>query len=53
MFHLLKHILDGQNQFASGGLLLMLIGSIGVFLRALPEHLWNWLVSQSTIAVTV
>ena len=53
MFHILKHILDGQNQFASGGLLLMLIGSIGVFLRALPEHLWNWLVSQSTIAVTV
>ena len=53
MFDLLKHLLDGQNQFASGGLLLMLIGSIGVFLRALPERLWNWIVEQTTMTVTV
>jgi chaperone BCS1 len=53
MFDLLKHLLDGQNQFASGGLLLMLIGSIGVFLRALPERLWDWLVEQTTMTVTV
>jgi chaperone BCS1 len=53
MFDLLKHILDGQNQFASGGLLLMVIGSVGVFLRALPAHLWNWLVAQTTMTVTV
>lgn len=53
MFDLLKHLLDGQNQFASGGLLLMLIGSIGVFLRALPERLWDWIVEQTTMTVTV
>jgi chaperone BCS1 len=53
MLDFLKHILAGQNQFASGGLLLMVIGSIGVFLRALPEHLWNWLVAQTTMTVTV
>jgi len=53
MFDLLKHLLDGQNQFASGGLLLMMIGSIGVFLRSLPEHLWDWLVEQTTMTVTV
>jgi chaperone BCS1 len=53
MFDLLKHILNDQNQFASGGLLLMLIGSVGVFLRALPEHLWDWLVAQTTMTVTV
>ncbi len=53
MFDFLKHILGGQNQFASGGLLLMVIGSIGVFLRALPEHLWDWLVAQTTMTVTV
>jgi chaperone BCS1 len=53
MFDLLKHILGGQNQFASGGLLLMMIGSIGVFLRALPERLWDWLVAQTTMTVSV
>jgi len=53
MFDFLKHILDGQNQFASGGLLLMVIGSIGVFVRALPAHLWDWLVEQTTLTVTV
>jgi chaperone BCS1 len=46
-------VLSGQNQFASGGLLLMLIGSVGVFLRALPEHLWKWLVRQTTMTITV
>ena len=53
MFEFLKHILGGQNQFASGGLLLMVIGSIGVFLRSLPDHLWKWLVAQTTLSVTV
>jgi chaperone BCS1 len=46
-------VLSGQNQFASGGLLLMVLGSVGVFLRALPEHLWFWLVQQTTMMITV
>jgi chaperone BCS1 len=53
MFEVLKHILNGQNQFASGGLLLMVLGSIGVFLRGLPEQLWSWLVQQTTMMITV
>ena len=53
MFAFLKHLLSGQNQFASGGLLLMLIGSAGVFLRSLPEHLWDFLVRQTTMTITV
>jgi mitochondrial chaperone BCS1 len=53
VFDLLKHILGGQNQFASGGLLLMLIGSIGVFVRTLPGRLWDWLVAQTTMSITV
>ncbi len=53
MFDLLKQILGGQNQFATGGLLLMMIGSLGVFLRALPGRLWGWLVAQATMTVTV
>jgi chaperone BCS1 len=53
MFEFLKHILEGQNQFASGGLLLMVVGSVGVFLRSLPERLWKGLVAQTTMSVTV
>jgi chaperone BCS1 len=53
MFEFLKHVLNGQNQFASGGLLLMILGSIGVFLRELPERFWWWLVAQTTMTVTV
>jgi chaperone BCS1 len=53
MFELLKHLLGGQNQFASGGLLLMIVGGIGVFLRALPARLWSWLVGQTTMMITV
>lgn len=53
MFQLLQHVLSGQNQFASGGLLLMIIGGIGVYLRALPEQLWSWIVAQTTMMITV
>lgn len=53
MFDFLKHVLGGQNQFASGGLLLMIMGGIGVFLRALPEKFWSWFVAQTTMTVTV
>ena len=53
MFELLKHVLSGQNQFASGGLLLMIVGGIGVFLRALPAQLWSWLIRQTTMKITV
>lgn len=53
MFEFLKHILNSQNQFASGGLLLMIVGSIGVFVRSLPGRLWNWVLDQFTMTVTV
>lgn len=53
MFEFLKHVLSGQNQFASGGLLLMILGGIGVFLRALPMRLWESIVDQSTMTITV
>jgi chaperone BCS1 len=53
MFELLKHALTGQNQFASGGLLLMVIGGISVYLRAIPEKLWEWIVGQTTMVITV
>jgi chaperone BCS1 len=53
MFEFLKHVLSGQNQFASGGLLLMVLGSVGVFLRRLPEQLWSWFTHQTTMMITV
>lgn len=53
MFDFLKHVLGGQNQFASGGLLLMVLGGIGVFLRALPQRVWVWVVAQTTMTVSV
>ena len=49
----LKHLVSGQNQFAQGGLFLMLLGSVGVFLRAVPGYLWAWVVEQTTMTVTV
>jgi chaperone BCS1 len=51
--HILKDVLSSQNQFASGGLLLMVVGSIGAFLRQLPMRLWWWIVRQSTMIITV
>lgn len=53
MFHILKSMLAGRNEFASGGLLLMIIGGLSVWLRAIPERLWHWIVSQITMIVTV
>src|SRR5215813_13035306 len=53
MFHILKSMLTGGNDFASGGLLLMIIGGLVVWLRAVPERLWHWLVGQTTMIITV
>ena len=53
MIEFLKHVLSGQNQFASGGLLLMAIGAVGAYLRSIPEKLWYWVVGQTTMMITV
>ena len=53
MFQLLRHALTGQNQFASGGLLLMIIGGISVYVRAVPTAVLNWLLDQVTMSITV
>ena len=53
MLSFLKHLLTSQNQFASGGILLMIVGSVGVFLRELPQKLWWWLIQQTTMMITV
>jgi len=46
-------MLMSSNQFASGGLLLMLVGAVSVWLRAVPERVWHWIVRQTTMVITV
>jgi chaperone BCS1 len=53
MFQVLKNMLTGHNEFASGGLLLMIVGALSVWLRAVPEHLWHWIIGQTTMIITV
>jgi mitochondrial chaperone BCS1 len=53
MGEFLKRILTEQNQFATGGLLFMIVGGLGVLLRAIPRKLWDWCVSQTTMTITV
>src|SRR5713226_541098 len=53
MLEFLKSVLSGHNQFASGGLLLMIIGGLSVYLRAIPQQIWEWFVEQTTLMITV
>jgi len=53
MMQLIRSITGGHNEFASGGLLLMLVGGLGVYLRAVPETLWEWFIGQTTMMITV
>jgi mitochondrial chaperone BCS1 len=53
IFQFVKGALAGQNQFASGGLLLMIVGAVGVYLRSLPNRLWAWTIYQTTMVLTV
>jgi chaperone BCS1 len=46
-------MLTGQNAFASGGLFLMIIGGLSVWLRAVPAKIWYWIVRQTTMMITV
>ncbi len=46
-------VLHNQNQFASGGLLLMAIGSIVATLRSIPTKIWNWIVHQTTVTLAI
>src|SRR5437016_7829799 len=53
MLEFLKSVLSGHNQFASGGLLLMIIGGLSVHLRAIPQQIGEWFVEQTTLMITV
>jgi len=53
MLEILKSMLGGRNEFASGGLLLMVIGGLSVWLRTVPQSIWYWLIRQTTMMITV
>jgi chaperone BCS1 len=53
IFESLKSMLTGRNEFASGGLLLMIIGGISVWMRAIPKRVWDWIVGQTSMVITV
>lgn len=46
-------LLNNQNQFASGGMLLMVIGAIGASLRKIPYDAWEWIVRQTTLSMSI
>lgn len=53
MINKLVKTLMGSNQFASGGLLLMVVGAIMALLRKLPEKLWLLIVKHATVSITI
>ena len=53
MIEVLKNLLGSNHEFAASGLLLMILGGLGVYLRTLPRRLWEWLVYHATMMITV
>ncbi len=46
-------LLHGQNQFASGGLLLMVIGGIAAYFKGMPKAVYEFIVKQITITMSI
>jgi mitochondrial chaperone BCS1 len=46
-------LVHSQNQFASGGLLLMAAGSVVAMFRNVPKAIWDWFVYQTTISLII
>ena len=42
-----------QGQFAAGGLLLMAVGSLLAMLKSIPLKIWDWVVRQTTVSMTI
>src|SRR5260370_15418497 len=53
MWQILKSMVRGRKEFGAGGGLLMIIGGLSVWLRAIPERVWDWIVGQTTMMITV
>lgn len=53
LFSYVKILINGQNQFASGGFLLMIIGGIAASLRKIPAEFMHHVEHQTTMTLTV
>lgn len=51
--NILKTVLHNQNQFASGGLLLMAIGALGASLRKIPGQIVGCIMRQTTMSMEI
>ena len=47
------HLLSGKNEFASGGLLLMVIGGIAAFCKDIPMRVYDWFRRQFTLTLVI
>jgi mitochondrial chaperone BCS1 len=50
---IINTFLHNPNQFASGGLLLMAIGSVAAYLRNIPTRIWDWIIHQTTVTLSI
>lgn len=46
-------IANHQNQFLSGGLVLMFVGAVGAYARRLPGRIYHWLLSRCIITLDI
>ena len=46
-------LLHSQNQFASGGLLLMVIGGIAAYLKGIPKNIYDFAKHQFTVGMNI
>jgi chaperone BCS1 len=46
-------VANQQNQFLSGGLMLMLVGAIAAYARRLPGRIYHWLLSRCIITLDI
>lgn len=46
-------IANQQNQFLQGGIVLMIIGTIGAYARRLPSRLYHWILNRFIITLEI
>lgn len=46
-------VTSSSNQFLSGGLALGIIGSLGYWLKSLPNRMWHWFLFHFTVVLEV
>ena len=53
LHNLLNSLLKNNNQFLSGGLVLMLTGSLAYYLKSIPNYIWKLFLRYFTVVLDV